>query len=832
MIPSTIAPARRPAAALSTLALAACLSLGTAATRASAQTAAPMVEAQVPAGPLAEALNRFALQAGVPLVVDATKVQGLRSAGLQGRVAVDQGFERLLAGSGFRIARSAAGYVLQPAPPARPEPVAAAAAATRRVELPDLPLVAAVHASLQDEVLDERMSLSAAKIIVGRDEIEAFGDASMGEVIRRMPSISFAGPPGENNDARIRGLAKEYTQILIDGQPVPGRDFAIDQIPAHLVERLEIIRTTTANIDNQGIAGTVNIILRKPPKERTIKWSAGAGLMPDAPGDGKSANLGLSLGDALDGFRYQFDAQLQNRFGLRSKDRRDYNNGLATLSNREQDIELREHREAALSARLSWRLNAQDEFRLDPRYTYSRENKERDRLKKADLSEAERMDQIKTRQYAGLNGQWQREIGKQQRYTLGFGLQATDTQTDKIERKGAAGQPFTALPGFITGADEQQDERGLSLRAATRQRLAGGHLLDFGLEYARLDWALDKLGWKKENRSDIASSRFRVQEDKLSAYAQDEILIGEHHVLTPGLRLEQVSTRSRVNSAGSQRRDHLQPSPSLHWLSNVDAATNWRASLTRSIRRPKFEDLAALTELSSGTVANPDKIGNPALKPETAWALESSLERYFNQRAGVASVNLFYRRLQDLIEKRILLDDDSGRYLQQPVNVERATTWGLEFDGSYRFSLGAVHGLQLRGNYSWLDSRMRDPLSGRDRPINDQPRRIVNVGIDYEYKPAKLKLGAAYNEVGRLQKVDAVGSHLRVQRQQPSRYLDAYLLYALSPQLQLRVSASNLLEAEKNRPRVTTRPDGSVALFEQEDEASARAFFVRLEGRF
>ncbi|MDC6171424.1 hypothetical protein, partial [Paucibacter sp. XJ19-41] len=81
MIPSPIAPARRPAAALSTLALAACLSLGAAATTVTAQPAAPMVEAQVPAGPLAEALNRFALQAGVPLVVDAAKVQGLRSAG-------------------------------------------------------------------------------------------------------------------------------------------------------------------------------------------------------------------------------------------------------------------------------------------------------------------------------------------------------------------------------------------------------------------------------------------------------------------------------------------------------------------------------------------------------------------------------------------------------------------------------------------------------------------------------------------------------------------------------------------------------------------------------
>ncbi|MFI8615739.1 TonB-dependent siderophore receptor [Acidovorax sp. NPDC077693] len=70
----------------------------------------------IPAGPLAEALNRFAQQAGVAIAVDAARVQGLRTPGLQGSYGVEDGFSELLRGSGHAIGRTPAGYVLVAAP--------------------------------------------------------------------------------------------------------------------------------------------------------------------------------------------------------------------------------------------------------------------------------------------------------------------------------------------------------------------------------------------------------------------------------------------------------------------------------------------------------------------------------------------------------------------------------------------------------------------------------------------------------------------------------------------------------------------------------------------
>ncbi|NMY15825.1 TonB-dependent receptor [Pseudomonas sp. WS 5019] len=790
------------------------------------QPASTLQDYTIPAGPLAPALRSLASAANLLLTFTAEQTDGKTTSGLQGQYSTQAALSTLLAGTGLQAAQlDNGGYVLRVAPVAEPpdEPVAPATTL--------LP-AAIVHGSLDDDVVEQRMSLSAAKIIVGRDEIETFGDASMGEVIRRMPSISFGGPPGENNDARLRGLNKEYTQILIDGQPTPGRDFSIDQIPAQLVERIEIIRTTTANMDNQGIAGTVNIIMRKPPKERTSRWHVATGTLPDAPGAGTFGSAGLTLGDSLDNFRYQVDGVVQRRNGVRTKDRQDYNNGGATLTNRELDYEYREHDELGLSARLQWQLNEQDEFSLDPRYLYSREDKERDRLKKATLSDAERMDQAKTRQYLGLNGLWQRTVDPTSRYNLGFNLQGTDTQTDKTERKGAAGGSFDNLPTFASGNDDSIREKGFTLRSSMQKHLGGIHALDIGAEAGKTEWDMHKLGWKRVNRSDEARTSSSVEESKFALYAQDEILLGGMHVLTPGLRLESVSTRTDNSQAETGSQHHLQPSPSLHWLTSITPELNWRASVTRSIRRPKFEDLAGLTESKAGTANEPDVVGNPDLKPETAWGAETSLERLFAERRGVVSANLFYRDITDLIEKTIVLDADSGRYQQMPINTAKASTWGVELDGSYRFELTPAHGVTVKGNYSWMDSEVNDPATGGKRPINDQPQYIFNAGADYEYRPWKLKFGAHYNEIGRLQKVDMVGSNLRTQEQTPSRYLDLSASLPISKDLTLKLSALNALEAEKNRSRTTVRPNGTVALFEQEDESSSRSFQLLVEGRF
>src|SRR5205085_11847645 len=85
-----------------------------------------------------------------------------------------------------------------------------------------------VTGSRPDEV-QERRNSTAAKIIVGRDEIERFGDATLGDVLKRLPGVTIQGRPGRLRAIRMRGLGNGHTQILLDGERVPP-GFSLDSL--------------------------------------------------------------------------------------------------------------------------------------------------------------------------------------------------------------------------------------------------------------------------------------------------------------------------------------------------------------------------------------------------------------------------------------------------------------------------------------------------------------------------------------------------------------------------------------------------------------------------
>lgn len=104
---------------------------------------------------------------------------------------------------------------------------------------------------------EQRRSDTAGRITVGRDALGRYGDSTLSEVLKRQPGISVV-----NGEIRMRGLGSGYTQILVNDQPAaPG--FSIDSISPALIDRIEIMRTANAEYGAQGIAGTINVIMKR-----------------------------------------------------------------------------------------------------------------------------------------------------------------------------------------------------------------------------------------------------------------------------------------------------------------------------------------------------------------------------------------------------------------------------------------------------------------------------------------------------------------------------------------------------------------------------------------
>ena len=129
------------------------------------------------------------------------------------------------------------------------------------------------HSRQREAAILERWSSPIAKVIVTRDDIAQFRDRRASDILRRLPGV-FMGSPGggKGRPARLRGIGTQYTQILVNGERISGsgerRQFELDRIPADMIERIEVIKSPSAEYSSDAVAGIVNITLRQAPDPR------------------------------------------------------------------------------------------------------------------------------------------------------------------------------------------------------------------------------------------------------------------------------------------------------------------------------------------------------------------------------------------------------------------------------------------------------------------------------------------------------------------------------------------------------------------------------------
>ena len=208
-----------------------------------------------------------------------------------------------LIASALALTLAQALHAQTPPTPAATAASAPAAAAPQRVEI----------TGGRENDADQRRQSTAAKIVIGREEIERFGDSTVGEVLKRLPGVTTQGPPGRGGPPRMRGLGAGYTQILIDGQRAP-QGFSVESLTPEQLERIEIFRAPTAETGARAIGGTINIVTREGFKVRLNDVRIGAGYE-----NGKvSPGVSWTHNDSVDNFIYNLSASVFN--GRRSSD--------------------------------------------------------------------------------------------------------------------------------------------------------------------------------------------------------------------------------------------------------------------------------------------------------------------------------------------------------------------------------------------------------------------------------------------------------------------------------------------------------------------------------
>jgi TonB-dependent receptor len=174
--------------------------------------------------------------------------------------------------------------------------VAAGQIATADVQLPVASeklqvLVTAPRASGEAEAVNRERTADNIVQVLPADVIRSLPNANMADALGRLPSVTIERDEGEGKYVQIRGTEPRLANLTIDGVNIPSpeagiRQIKLDTIPADLVESVEINKTLQANMDADGIGGSVNLVTKTAGERPTTNFSGMGGYTPILGGRG------------------------------------------------------------------------------------------------------------------------------------------------------------------------------------------------------------------------------------------------------------------------------------------------------------------------------------------------------------------------------------------------------------------------------------------------------------------------------------------------------------------------------------------------------------------
>ena len=376
-----------------------------------------------------------------------------------------------------------------------------------------------------------RRESTAAKIVIGREEIEKQGDATLGEVLKRLPGVTIGGAPGRGGAIRMRGLGGGYTQILMDGERVPP-GFSIDALTPEQVERIEILRAPTAETGARAIAGTINIVLREGQKAN--------------PDDLKITRT-QEHGEGATQVNWVHNLKtepLAGTFTLSAMDQKrpEVNHTVTDTEpgddQRVRDVQSVGRRQAIhANARLQWRGEQGKSLTLTPFLIHS-EYEALGTIRSSQLAGGSAMlsDAANTRNRSTysmgrLNGQWAQRLSADDRLELRFGLGQSNYDY-RFDQTGAT------TPLLLNTFETQNfEDRSYSLNGKWTRAMANGHQVVSGLELESVRRVEAANAAVSEDGGDLQARTFRW-----AAYAQDEFKINSNWSAHGGLRYESIVT--------------------------------------------------------------------------------------------------------------------------------------------------------------------------------------------------------------------------------------------------------------------------------------------------
>jgi len=654
----------------------------------------------------------------------------------------------------------------------------------------------------------ERHQAATQKVIINREDIENMGALTISDVMGKLPGVDAGAVGADGSMAlRSRGMVRDSVQILVDGERMPGggrmAQGIVGRLPSTELLRVEIMRGSSAEVGGNAPV-SVNLVLNRPVARESTAFKAAVGFRDGQP----LVQTSYSKGGGDKTFSWLLPVTLNHHDMPTSRraSRRD-SSGILQEDSEQGD---RKTEEFVMSPRLAWK-SGRDSLTLSPSIFRSFGRGD-NAFERSDLAtpanSATRQDNDRSRNAFNrlrADGEMLRQGVKYSgRLAFSDGERNSDTQRN------------TLTGGVATLSNEQMRRK--------ERDLGGAFRLDWGVGLHALAASIEENGHRRDEsqiNSGLAVNETHSAWDRhWSAWLQDEWSPNAAVTVTTGLRGEFI--RYAVDGIG-QSHQRLLPSLALRW----EPVQQWvvRTSLGAGIKPPRLDELTnqPVFSVNANTPLEPDRRGNPNLRPERSVNFEAALERYLPGEAGVFGVNAYLRQTEDFTERRMLLE--GARWVDRPYNEGSASHWGVELDGKLRTDSLGWRGATFRAHLTVPRSEVQDVRLGISRAARESPRYILSAG--YDQTLADKSFGVSMQHNGRVL-TQVPGEQAYETRRRT--VFDAYVLQKLNSALNLRLSLQNLLRADTSRQFDAYAPGSSWSL--ATTDKGARTVLLSLEGKW
>ena len=124
----------------------------------------------------------------------------------------------------------------------------------------------------QAKAINRQLNSESIANIVSADKIQELPDVNAAEAIARLPGVAINRSGGEGQKVVIRGMEPKFAAITVNGVRLPAssatdRSVDLSLLSPEMLDGIEVFKSPLPDMDAESLGGTVNLSLRRAPKE-------------------------------------------------------------------------------------------------------------------------------------------------------------------------------------------------------------------------------------------------------------------------------------------------------------------------------------------------------------------------------------------------------------------------------------------------------------------------------------------------------------------------------------------------------------------------------------